>query len=310
MNILNFLQIFTFVLVVIFTIAIAAAGEEFLKVRRRLRGEYADPVKRGGGGFALLKAEALTHPVLLWVQNATLQRDQKEREKITKSLTAAGFGHSAAPATFVIVRFSLAVGLPTAFVVSQHFAQTPMTGLGPLVMSLVCCVVGLAAPGIWVNGRAAARQTLLEQQFPDSLDLLVVCMDAGLGLDGAFQRVGREIEHSHPMVSELFTGVSSQLAAGRSRADALRGMAEKGNLESIRSFVSLLIQTDTLGVSVAQTLQNYAAEMRAKRFTNAEEKAMQVPLLITLPLITCLLPVIVGVLLIPPIIDMVRRFAN
>ena len=303
------MEMLAFIIAAALAAALMTTLESNHKTRRRLRGQYATPIKSAGLA-PLLKTVALTHPFLLWVQDATLARDEKEREKITTSLRLAGFDQAVAPVVFVVFRFSLAVGLPTIFVLSQHLVNTPMSGLAPLVMVLVLSALGLVAPGVWVNGRAAARRELAGQQFPDALDLLVVCIDAGLGIDAAFSRVGRELEQSHSLISQLFSGVSVQLSAGRSRADALLGLAQAADLESIRSFVNLLIRADSLGVSIAKTLQSYAAEMRAYRFHVAETKAMRVPLLITIPLITCLLPVIVGAMLLPPLIDLIRRFSH
>jgi len=100
--------------------------------------------------------------------------------------------------------------------------------------------------------------------------------------------------------------MSDELRAGRSRADALRNLADRADVDAVKSFVALLIQTDSLGTSVGQTLKTYAAEMREHRFLRAEEKAMRIPVLMTIPLVACILPVIVTALLLPPIIDVIR----
>ena len=311
MDLAIIVEIFTFLIVAAVTIGLMSGVRGQMKVRERLKGQRsagAAAAGPAGGGGGLIKSERLTNPFLLWVQNATLQKDTKERDKVSRDLALAGFHHPAAPAIFVFTRFSLAVGLPTLFMFSQTFAAKPMTGMAPSVMALAFCGLGLMAPGFFVRGRADSRRTTIEHQFPDALDLLVVCVEAGLSLEAAFQRVSREIEESHPLVADLFAGLSNQLTAGRGRADALRAMGERADVAAVRSFVGLLVQTESLGVGVGQTLRTYATEMRANRFVKAEEKAMRVPLLITLPLVTCLLPVIVGVLLLPAIIDIVRKF--
>ena len=100
--------------------------------------------------------------------------------------------------------------------------------------------------------------------------------------------------------------MSAELTAGRGRSEALRAMAERVNVDSIKSFVALLIQTDALGVSIAQSLRTYSSEMRQSRFLKAEEKAMRIPVLLTVPLVACLMPVIIVALLLPPIIDLMR----
>jgi len=131
-------------------------------------------------------------------------------------------------------------------------------------------------------------------------------VEAGLGLDAAFIRVGEEIHESHPRIAKEFGRLAEELRAGRSRAEALRAMADRCDVQGIRSFVALLIQTDVLGASVAQTLRTYSAEMRQTRYLRAEEKAMRIPVLMTIPLVVCILPVIVGALLLPAVLDVIR----
>jgi tight adherence protein C len=135
---------------------------------------------------------------------------------------------------------------------------------------------------------------------------MVVCVEAGLGLESAFIRVAEDVKESHPRIAEEFDRMSDELRAGRSRADALRNLAARADVDAVKSFVALLIQTDSLGTSVGQTLKTYAAEMREHRFLKAEEKAMRVPVLMTIPLVACILPVIVTALMLPPVIDVIR----
>ena len=135
---------------------------------------------------------------------------------------------------------------------------------------------------------------------------MVVCVEAGLGLEAAFVRVAAEVKESHPRIAEEFGRLSDELSAGRGRAEALRALADRLNVDSIRSFVALLIQTDLLGVSIGQSLRTYSAEMRESRFMKAEEKAMRIPVLMTLPIVACFMPVIIVALLLPPAIDVVR----
>jgi tight adherence protein C len=218
----------------------------------------------------------------------------------------AGFSHPSASAWFVVARFSLAIGLPLLFILGQAVSSKPMTGLPLIIFALGLCGLGLVAPKAVVDNRSNARRTKLEEEFPDSLDLMVVCVEAGLGLEAAFIRVSEDVKESHPRIAEEFSGMSDELRAGRSRADALRGLADRADVDAVKSFVALLIQTDQLGTSVGQTLKTYAAEMREHRFLKAEEKAMRIPVLMTIPLVACILPVIVTALMLPPIIDVIR----
>ena len=120
-------------------------------------------------------------------------------------------------------------------------------------------------------------------------------------------RVGRELAGSHPLISGILTTATLQLRAGASRETALRRMAESARVDEIRSFTTLLIQSDKLGTSIAATLRVYAAEMRERRRMRAEEKAHRIPVLISIPLVTCMLPVMIGVLMLPAAIRVVRQ---
>src|SRR3546814_7267061 len=109
------------------------------------------------------------------------------------------------------------------------------------------------------------------------LDLMLVCVEAGLGIDAAFRRVGKEIVHSHPLLAEQLAAVTLELRAGRGREDALRRMADRAGIAEIRAFATLIIQSEKLGSSIAQTLRIYAGEMRERRKLRAEERRSEEP---------------------------------
>jgi tight adherence protein C len=277
-----------------------------IDVRRRLRREVNASSARPAAS-ALVRRSQITNPLLLWVQQSSSIAEAKDRAKLARDLATAGFNDPAAPALYVILRFSAAIGLPLAFLTFQQFAPKPISGPQLIATALVLCTVGLIAPRALLDRRIGERKLQLEQQFPDALDLMVVCVEAGLGLEAALVRVGREVGESHPRIAEQFAQTSQELAAGRSRADALRALADRTDVESVKSFATLLIQTDTLGTSIAQTLRTYSNEMRGHRMLAAEEKAMRIPVLLTVPLVACILPVIIAALLLPPMLDVVRK---
>jgi tight adherence protein C len=125
-------------------------------------------------------------------------------------------------------------------------------------------------------------------------------------MDSAFARVGMEMTESHPKLAEQFGAVVLELRAGRSHEDALRRMADRAGADEIRAFATLLIQSSKLGSSIAQTLRVYASEMREKRRLRAEEKAHRLPVLLSVPLVGCMLPVMIGVLMLPAAIRIIR----
>ena len=225
---------------------------------------------------------------------------------VRRQLVAAGFDAPYAPRVYTLLRLSLVIGLP--ILVATFFWAT---GSSPSVLRLyftlvIAAAVGLYLPAVIVRTRAASRQRELINGFPDALDLLLVCVEAGLGLEAAFARVGMEMTTSHPKLAEQFGAVVLELRAGRSHEDALRRMADRAGADDIRAFATLLIQSIKLGSSIAQTLRTYASEMREKRRLRAEEKAHRLPVLISIPLVACMLPTMIGVLMLPAAIRVIR----
>jgi tight adherence protein C len=302
-----FIEAIVFAITAVIAYVAVRGVEGVVKVRRRLGGETARAVPSTGVS-PVMKRQNVRNPFLRWVQSATSasENDVKDSRKLRRSLSLIGIDSPSAPVVFVVIRFSLAIGLPLLFLLTQNLSAKPATGAPLIFGALALCALGLIAPGMFVDNRVTARKLQLEHEFPDALDLMVVCVESGLGLEAAILRVGQEVHESHPLISNEFNRVSEQLRAGRGRADALRTMGERTDVNTVKSFVALMIQTDTLGTSIGRTLKSYSIEMRADRFLKAEEKAMRIPVLMTIPLVACILPVIIAALLLPPILDVVR----
>lgn len=225
---------------------------------------------------------------------------------LRQRLIAAGFTATHAPRVYTLVRLVLVIGLPV-LVLLMFWASGSSPSMVKLYFSLIfAAVMGLYLPSVFIRARADRRQRELVNGFPDALDLMLVCVEAGLGLEAAFARVGMEMTTSHPRLAEQFGGVVLELRAGRSHEDALRRMADRAGADDIRAFATLLIQSTKLGSSIAQTLRTYATEMREKRRMRAEEKAHRLPVLISIPLVACMLPTMIGVLMLPAAIRVVR----
>lgn len=298
-------QVAVFAIVVGGTIYLTRRMQIASQTGRRLRGE-AKTAPTEQRGESVVRQKDVKNPLLAWVQSSTSLSDKEDRSKLDKSLRDAGFDSPSAPAIFFIIRFGLAIGLPFAFLISQTLSAKPLTGVMLIFVALFFCAIGLILPQAAVDRIGQARRDKLEREFPDALDLMVVCVEAGLGIEAAFVRVGEEVVHSHPRISQEFEMVSQELRAGRTRAEALRNLGNRTGVPAVTSFATLLIQTDALGTSVGQTLRIYSQEMRETRFLKAEEKAMRIPVLMTVPLVACILPVIITALLLPAIIDVIR----
>jgi tight adherence protein C len=227
-------------------------------------------------------------------------------DSLRAKLIAAGYSSTYAPRWFTLIRLALTLGLPALFVATSMAADKPPSALKLYLIGAFVAILGLYMPNLWVSARASRRQEQIINGFPDALDLMLVCVEAGLGLEAAFDRVGREMSISHPLVSDMLGMVVLELRAGRSREEALRRMADRSQVDEIRSFSTLLIQSDKLGSSIATTLRIYASEMREKRRMRAEEKAHRLPVLLSVPLVACMLPVMIGVLMLPAAIRVAR----
>jgi tight adherence protein C len=277
-------------------------------LRRRMKDRpTADGTLTGPAGEGLLKDSEVKNPILAWVQSRLPGAADKTPRGQARTLIEAGFTHPSAPSLYVLIRVVAAAGLPLLLVLSQKLTSAPITGAQLIIGALLLCGVGLTAPAIFVDLRATDRRERLENQFPDALDLMMVCVEAGLGVDAAFVRVSHEIANSHRDIACEFNRVSQELRAGRSRSDALRRMAERINVDSLRAFAALMIQTESLGASITQTLRSYSSELRERRFLRGEEKAMRIPVLLTMPLVACILPVIVTALLLPAGLDVAHN---
>ena len=240
------------------------------------------------------------------VEKTGLSLVDSKDENLRHQLASAGYTASSAPRVYTLIRLAMVIGLPVlVFLLMWESGSTP--SLLKLYLALtIAAALGLYLPNIFIRAKADRRQRDLINGFPDALDLLLVCVEAGLGLEAAFSRVGMEMTVSHPRLAEQFGAVVLELRAGRSHDDALRRMADRAGVDEIRAFSTLLIQSTKLGSSIAQTLRTYAAEMREKRRMRAEEKAHRLPVLISVPLVGCMLPTMIGVLMLPAAIRVVR----
>lgn len=232
--------------------------------------------------------------------------DEMRRSTMERRLIQAGFFSQGAVRSYYAIRLLLTVGLPLTVLVTAPLLPGDISNQGFAMIVLGLGVAGLYLPPLWLSRRIARRQQAIAEGFPDALDMMVVCVEAGLGLDATFNRVGAELTRAHPELAMQFALVSLELRAGKSRADALRNLADRIGRDEISSFVTLMIQSDTLGTSIAQTLSVHADEMRTRRTLRAEEKAHKLPVKLTVPLVVFILPCMITVILLPGIIGIIR----
>ncbi len=209
-------------------------------------------------------------------------QSQEELSKSRMTLMQAGYRSRNAVrnyhfAQFALIALGLLGGLIYAFIISRDLAAFDMAKV-----IIIPIIIGYAAPIVWVKRRAGERLSELENGFPDSLDLMLVCIEAGQSFDQSITRVGVELSHSYPNLSDEFMIVSNEMRAGKDKPTVLKDFAERCGVQDIKSFVTVLIQSTTFGTSIGESLRVYAGEMRDKRIMNAEEKANKLPTKMTL----------------------------
>lgn len=179
----------------------------------------------------------------------------------------------------------------------------------PLLMFGLALIIGYMLPEGWLLWRVHARQHRLRLSLPDGLDLLVICVEAGLGLDQAFIRVSEELQIAHPELSEELHLVNLEMRVGKTRLEALRELARRTGLEDIKSLVAMLIQTERFGTSVAQSLRVHSDDLRTKRRQRAEEMAAKTTVKMVPALVFFIFPALMVVILGPALIALMKQFS-
>ena len=222
---------------------------------------------------------------------------QVDVSRMRKLMLRAGYRNQGAILVFFGVKIALAVLLAGIFFLSRAILVANFSSLHIMVGTILAAVAGFYIPNLFVRIKTSLRKESFVAGFPDALDLLVVCVESGMALDAAILRVGHEMRFKNKTVSDEFNMLSLELRAGKSRRDALRNLATRVNIEDVTSLVSLLVQTDKFGTSVAQALRVHSDAMRMQRRLRAEEMAAKVAVKLVVPLILCILPalfVVVG----------------
>lgn len=243
-------------------------------------------------------------------------KNAEEMSESKKWLQSAGYRGPNAVRTFHAVQFAAALtllALGSLYVVVFNSTAPEGKGLSAMMSAAVVLIpgiVGYYGPKYWVNKRVKARTEELQNGFPDSLDMLLVCVEAGQSLDQGIIRVSKELVNSFPALSEEFAMVAHEIKAGMEKADVLRRFGERSGVSDIASFVTVMIQSQQFGTSIAEALRLYAADMRDKRVMRAEEAANKIPTKMTLGTMMFTVPPLLIILVGPSIYDMLETFKN
>lgn len=240
-------------------------------------------------------------------------QDAEEYSAIQLKLLQAGYPGKNAVRTFHFAQFALGIGL-LVFGVFLTILKTAngqeMTTQARMLWILVPGVCGYMLPKYWVTRRVETRKEEITNGFPDALDMMLTCVEAGQSLDQSILRVAKEIRPSYPALADEFSIVSNEMKAGKDRIQVLRDLSERSGVPDVASFVTVMIQSASFGTSIADALRVYASEMRDKRVMRAEEKANTLPTKMTLATMMLTVPPLLIILIGPSVYGIYLTLKN
>ncbi|MGA2570552.1 MAG: type II secretion system F family protein [Terracidiphilus sp.] len=233
-----------------------------------------------------------------------MPKSKKEVSVVLQRLARAGYRNENAVKIFYGCKVILPLALAAVAAVSG------LARLGPFFVYLIALGGGFLAPDFWLGKRIDKRQKRIQKGLPDVLDLLVICMEAGLSLDQATTRTTQELRHSQPDLCDELGIVVLEQRAGRVRSEAWKNMADRTDVESLRNLVSMLVQTEQFGTSIAKMLRVHADSLRVQRVQMIEEMAGKTSVKLVFPLVLFIFPALFLVTLGPAVIVMVESFSQ
>jgi tight adherence protein C len=229
-----------------------------------------------------------------------------ETSALRRRFLNAGVRGASAPMAYFGMKTVLALGFPILAYAVLTATRTSMQGYGLLGVLLLASAGGYYLPNYMLMKAILRRQREILDNFPDALDLMTVCMEAGLGPEAALNKVAEEVVHKSPTLSEELRLVNLELRAGASRERALRNLALRTGVDEVEGFVAMINQADRFGTSIAQSLRVHSDTVRTRRRQRAEETAAKIPLKLLFPLIFCIFPALMLVIMGPAVIQMIR----
>ncbi|RXH57999.1 type II secretion system F family protein [Granulicella sibirica] len=235
------------------------------------------------------------------VSKVSKRSGKKKNEKMLRRFGEAGLRGSYVSDLFFLTQGAGVIlgGLLGSFAPSNSF-----------FWMLICGAIAFMLPDMWLGSKQKRRRESIRRSIPDMVDLLVICVGAGLGLDQALQRVTEELALSHPQIAEELERVMLERSAGASRVEAWRALANRTRIEEIGAFVNMLSETDRFGSPITKALSDFSDELRSKRRQHAEEAAAKTKVKIIFPLVFCIFPCIFLVLLVPAILAFMQSFSG
>jgi tight adherence protein C len=228
-----------------------------------------------------------------------IPKSPKDMRRLEQLLASAGFHGSWSAVTFSIIQILLAAAF--------GLAAFRYLGSGALLYAVVAAGVGYMLPNLWLGRAIEARKTMIRNGLADAIDLMIVCVEAGSGLDQAISRVAEELALPYPALARELELMVAEMRAGKPRLEAFKNFADRTKVDDVRSLVAMLVQTDRFGTSVGQALRTHAETTRTKRRQRAEEKAAKLGVKLLFPLVFCLFPAFYVVVLGPSAVRIWRE---
>lgn len=244
--------------------------------------------------------------ITTWFSKYTQPKNEEEISQRRKIMAMAGYRKPGNMVMFYGSKALFAILLPALFLLTNALSGQVLSQKETMILIVLSALLGYFAPNMWLHLAIAKRQEKIREGFPDALDLMVVCVEAGMGLDQAIKRISDEMKIRNKVISDEFSLMNLEIRAGRSRQDAMRNLAVRTGVDDVKSLVTLLIQTDKFGTSIAQALRIHASSMRTKRRQRAEELAAKLPVKMLFPLILFIFPCLFIVVIGPGIIRIYR----
>ena len=261
----------------------SAATERLKRLGERATSVASAPISLDDNRPGSDLAERIASPL-----NRLLPPSAAEARKLQKQLMQAGFRSSTAPSVYRVIQLATMAGFPAIVALACALLARPLSGA--LFWILAAFIIGFFLPRYALRRMIRSRQQLVRWGLADALDLMVISIEAGLGLNAAMMKVSSELKEVHPDISEEFELANLEIRVGREREEALRNLADRTGVDDLRSLVAMLIQTDKFGTSIAKAIRAYSDSLRTKRRQRAEQAAQKAAVKLLFPLACFLFP--------------------
>jgi tight adherence protein C len=234
----------------------------------------------------------------------------EDLSRLNRSLIHAGYRNGNVVEIFLGVKLMLPpIAIVGLWQINSHLT-TPLEFPADFALATILCAIAFFMPNMWLSGRIKERQAAISDALPDAMDLMVTCVEAGLALDAAMARVGQELELVAPILAQELKQTLLEIQAGVRRSDAFHRLSNRTGVEDLRTLSAMIIQTEMFGTSVSRALRVHSDGMRTKRMQRAEEQGAMVSVKMTVPLIICILPSLMTVVIGPAAVMIINNFAG